>query len=395
MSSLGVRSEKDPLAFSLAGEKRFKKVSLAAQSSIGSVVIVDFIAGFLLVGDGYQFGSTGLNVSLISVALIAFAGFIRGPRESIREFFPAIMGICVLLSWTLMVSFMHDIPSEISVKRFLRIFAVVLATIFIAEKRIDWRSLIKGFIVGAILNIAMFYSGLAPDTYGGFLTGFLGDKNKAGLYYAVGGILAATIFKKKVPILLCLMAVSAAVWFTGSRTSLAGLSMGILWIFIFSKLPWLGRALAAVGVAFMVSFIEENYARVGAFASRLGSDRLRERIDSASSVKLSNSPFEGLGFGEAIVNIDGNNWFFHNSYATLQVEGGWPYLVGVLLITAWVSFGFFRDEGRTFLVRVSEGAAICMFVCAWKLGEVFLTNAWMLVVAAMVISLGEARKVDN
>ncbi|MGQ4575812.1 O-antigen ligase family protein [Dermabacteraceae bacterium P7006] len=373
-------------AFSETGEKTFKQISQHAYNIFGSIVIVDFIAGLFIVGDGYAVPGMGIPASTLSLALISFVGFFRAPKRHLGPYFFALLVVAVSVLWTTQISFLMDAPAGEIVRRAVRMGLVLLCCLFLVEGRIDLKSLIKGFVFGLAINMVLFYSGLAPDTYGGYLTGYLGDKNKAGLYYLVGGMLAIAITKNKLYAAVLFSATAATVWLTGSRTTLAALLVAFIWAQVITNLPKLARYLSIFGILYLLSYLEDKYAHIGVFSERVGSDLLRGRIDKASWNKLLETPFQGLGFGEARVLIEGRTWYFHNSYWTLFVEGGWVHLILVLSITLILGLGIFRRVPYTPELRRAEGALAGLLVAASRLGEVFLTNAWMLTMALLMIA---------
>ncbi|MDK6269431.1 hypothetical protein QP113_08195, partial [Lactobacillus mulieris] len=84
------------------------------------------------------------------------------------------------------------------------------------------------------------------DAYGGYLTGFLGDKNVSGLFYALLPVLLVATMQRMGPKLLVLGAGSVLTFLTGSRTSMAALLCAVVWILVS---PYLGRVLRiALGV---------------------------------------------------------------------------------------------------------------------------------------------------
>ncbi|MGQ4544290.1 O-antigen ligase family protein [Dermabacteraceae bacterium P7054] len=382
------------LALSEKGEERLRRVGDRAYEVVGSIVIIDFIAGMLIVGDGYVIAGGSLPLSTLSIGIMALVGFFRTPKNTVGNYFAAFVIVGFAILWTALVSLYVGGDLGDIVRRMVRIAAVVLAGMFIIEGRIDSNSLLKGLGFGLVANLVLFYAGIAPDRYAGLLTGFLGDKNKAGLYYLVGGMLAMIVVRKNFYLLLTVVGLTASIWLTGSRTTLAGLLMGLLWITVVTRFSRGFRLLWVGVIIFAVNYMEENFARAGNFADRIGSDLLRERIDSATAVKISETPWYGQGYGTARVEVEGLPWFFHNSYLTLQVEGGIPYMVAIIAVTVAIGFGPFRATNYTRELRIAEGAVVGLLICAWKLGEVFLTNAWMLVIAAVILAVLNRERED-
>ncbi|MGQ4535946.1 O-antigen ligase family protein [Dermabacteraceae bacterium P13264] len=375
------------LALSAKGERKLRRVGDRAYEVVGSIVIIDFFMGLLLVGDGYTISGTSWPVSILAIGLMVVAGFFRKPKNTVGNYFPAFVLVGFAVIWTALVSLYVGVEVGDILRRVFRIAAVVMAGMFIIEGRIDTNSMLKGLGFGLVVNVGLFYAGMAPDLYGGYLTGFLGDKNKAGLYYLVGGMLSLIVVRKNFYLFISVLFLTGTVWLTGSRTTLAGLLMGFLWITVVTRFSRGFRILWAGAIVFMVNYMEENFARAGTFANRIGSDLLRERIDNATLLKIADTPWYGQGYGTATVKVEGIRWFFHNSYLTLQVEGGWPYMVMIVGITVAIGFGLFRETNYTRELRIAEASVVGLMVCAWKLGEVFLTNAWMLVIAAVVLAV--------
>ena len=73
--------------------------------------------------------------------------------------------------------------------------------------------------------------------------------------------------------------------------------------------------------------------------------------------------------------MDGATWFFHSSYDGLRQEGGWVLLVLVTAVTVWLGLRPMKREVTGFDQLAVEAATIVQLVCAWKLGEVFLSTS--------------------
>ncbi len=183
-------------------------------------------------------------------------------------------------------------------------------------------------------------------------------------------------------------------WTTGSRTSIAALACGLAWLLLRPRLGRGGRVLLVAGFALAVQFVETNYAQAGVFASRDGSDAFRERIDAASRVKLDASPVQGLGLGEAWVDLQGRQYLFHNSYWAALVEGGWV-LLGAYLLLAVVVIGLWRRGGADRPWVAAEAANIAVLVCALRLGEVFGATTATTATAAGLLGLLAHRRTDT
>src|SRR6478752_912188 len=108
-------------------------------------------------------------------------------------------------------------------KRALRLALVVTALLVIVSGRIHYPSLVRGMAVGLLGNAVLFFAGVAPAPYQHFLTGYLLDKNQAGLAYAVVGVLLLGLTTNTRRQIAIAVVSTALVWATGSRTSIAAL----------------------------------------------------------------------------------------------------------------------------------------------------------------------------
>lgn len=347
--------------------------------------ILDVLLGALLVVDGISVGAGAFRLPIAEaagVALVLLAGF-RRPRRSLANFGVLAVLAFGLLTFLAVSSTVNGIDDEDWVRRIFRIAVLVCLAGSFASGRLDLRGALHGMITALVINIPLFYAGLAPDTYGGVLTGILGDKNVAGLYYAVIPVLLiATTTSRRHQVLLFAFAFGGTA-LTGSRTSLAGLACALIWMIVSPRLGLTVRWILAIGLGLGVYWLSESLPRLGGyFDDRLGSDLLRERIQTASWEKAAEAPWYGLGLGEAHVHLDEATWFFHNSFWGLLAEGGWPFLV--IVLSAYVVLGMrpFRHAVRTPSRVAVEASTLIFLVCASQLGEVFITVTGALVLGA-------------
>lgn len=343
--------------------------------------VLQFLLALLLVADGVVVPGLNFPLSLLGVAALCVLAFTTPPRLRLGALGWAPWALALGLAWASAVSALTPASPDAAdwTRRALRIAVVLLFTFSLASERLHLPSIIRGFAVGATVNAAAFYAGLAPDTYGGALTGWLGDKNKAALAYSVLGVLLLSQVRRPPVRVLVVVVTAALVWFTGSRTSMTGYAFGLVWLWLVARRAAPVRWAAAGGLAAAAGWLEDNLAQAGQFAERWGSDLLRGRIDAASELKLAGTPFEGLGFGEAYVLIDGRLWYFHNSYWSLLVEGGWVLAVTIVAVTVFVGLRPFEAGVHDYRAVIAQGATVALLLAGWKLGEVFLTNTWGLV----------------
>lgn len=377
---------------------RFVPTDLSTGTDVRKAVrdtrIPDALMGVLLTFDGIVMPGLGFAPSLFGVAGLAVISFTRHPVRPLGRyrFVAAWLGVLVVYLWYVSAFSAHTEFASDWTKRLVRIAFVLIVAIMIAVGRIDVPSLLRGVIFGLIVNVPAFLLGLTPRAYGDLLTGWLGDKNKAGMFYATIGVLAMWQARGRVSRLVLVLLFAVCIWFTGSRTSITAFALGTLWTWLLARRPSLVRLAGGLGAVQLLNYVEANFAQSGQFADRSGSDLLRGRIAEVVATKLAASPPQGLGLGEAYVTLQGSNWYFHDSYATLRVEGGWFYLITVVTLTVLFGMRPMGSSRSEYEGMVAQGATIAILVCATKLGEVFLTIPWALTFG---VALNYVLKVQN
>lgn len=345
---------------------------------VGTTRMLEAGLAALLVVDGVPIPGLGFPFSLLGVAGLSLLGFTRRPVLQFGRTNWVLWAFGLLLVYISVVSYVTPDSYYAAdwTRRIIRIAAVLALVIMLAEGRLHLPSILKGLMLALFVNAAAFYAGITPDAYGGALTGWLGDKNKAGLTYAAVGVLVLSQARSRWGQAFLVLTSLGFIWLSGSRTSITAYAFGVLWLALVATRPAWVRWLAAGGIVLTLPWIEENFAQAGDFANRWGSDLLRGRIDAAVADKLAVTPPQGLGLGEAYVVIDQRTWYFHNSFDTLQVEGGWLWLVGIVAITVFFGLRPFSATDRGLQSRYAQAATVVVLICAWKLGEVMLTNVW-------------------
>ena len=356
---------------------------------VGSIRLPEFVLMAFVVAVGTQasFVPGQLPLGYVAIGSLCVVGAFRRPLMTLHplSWLPLAFGALVL--YVVAVSVLSPVVSTDEwTRRVGRLALVLTVMFFFASRRLDIVSGIKGLTAGMLVNVALFYAGVAPDNYDGYLTGYWGDKNQAGLAHAVIGLLLLAFCRTRRIQTLVIVGSVVFLWLTGSRTSMAAFAFGLLWILFSSRLGNFFRTAVAGFVVWAVQYLEDNFARAGVFASRAGSDALRERINEAAGVKISQTPFQGQGYGQAFAWVEGEDWFFHNAYDTLYVEGGWLYLLAVVGLTVVIGLRPVRRRPPTRLSLVAEGATLALLICAGQLGEVFFTWAWAVVMAMAVTS---------
>ncbi len=349
---------------------------------VGKIRIVDFVFGFFMIFVGINVA--GLPLGTLAAGGIAFIALTRkssflAPRAGT---FTVLMVLSILFATA--ESFLFGVSTNGQIiRRVVRLLIIVTLVLVIADRRIHLKSLLFGITTALVFNVLAFYAGLAPDTYGGYLTGFLNDKNQSGLWYAIIGLLLLIHLGKKNHRIIAVLAFGSFVFLTGSRTSLAAFAFGLLWFVIARFLNLVAKIGLGAAVVWAVDYVTENFAESPIFGDRSGSDALRQRIDDASQAKIDQTPWSGLGYGQATVELEGGRtFFFHNSFWTLIVEGGYLYMLAVVALMILAVFVWKQPRQKSGGNRqvAGEAAMVLIFICSWRLGEVLLTVPWALAV---------------
>ena len=374
---------------------RLRAETTGVLSAVGKLRIPEFVLFFGLIFEGSMFGLPIPFNQVVVVGIILLA-VTRSPQVDLGRLQMLVPLLVIGLFYLAMLSMFTE-ATEFAFdweRRLLRLGLTAVFLLVLASGRIDLRSGLAGLATGMILNAIAFYLGLAPDNYGGVLSGFFMDKNVAGMAYAIVGVLVLAVVDRRWVKVALVLVFAAMVWLTGSRTSIAAMVAGVGWILIAPRLPVIGRWIFGLLIYLGVDLVSEDYSQIGVFSNRVGSDLLRSRIDAASEVKVDGAGSFGMGLGEAYVSFPddpGSRWLFHNSYWSALVEGGWPWLLLVLGIT--VVFALRPFETRLTKPELAvQATAVTVLICAWRLGEVFFTLQWALVVGAAIWFWANARQ---
>lgn len=360
--------------------------------------VLDALLGVLaLVAVTPSWFPAGLSIGLLVLAVTVAVGATRRPVRHLTGA-PYRLGWFVPLMLTVFafaVAVSLATPDD-SIngwpRRALRLVLVMGFLLVVVSGRIHYPSFVRGMAAGLLANAVLFEAGLAPTPYGDYLSGYLLDKNVAGLAYTVVGLLLLGLARRPSAQVAIAAATSWFVWTTGSRTSIAALACGLAWLLLAPRLRRGGRLTLAAGLALAVRFVDMNYARIGVFSTRDGTDALRQRIDYASTLKVDDTPWHGLGLGSAYVHLDGRTFLFHNSYWSAFVEGGWVLAVAYVAATLLVGVGLLRRQPPTRTWAAAQAANIAVLVCALRLGEAFGTTTGMLALGAGLLGVMAARR---
>lgn len=401
MSVIGVSDEgKLTLGQKTVGQHA-RELGQRAKVEASQVRIPEFLLFASLIY-GQPVPGVGLPFNQLMVFVIVAYALTRKVLFSTGNWSRLFILFGAILSYIALVSVFSD-PSEYAAdwtRRWLRLAVTTLLIYVIAVGQIHLRSAILGYSAALLVNAGLFFAGIAPDAYGGYLTGYLADKNYAGLVHTLFSLLIMTAYTKRWQQVTVFLISCGLLWTTGSRTSLGALAFAYLWILVAPRLiPVVKVALLGV-FWWLLGLLTEDYSQAEVFGDRVGSDELRERIDTMSWAKVQDTGFFGQGLGEAYVYdvADNRTWFFHNSYWSAFVEGGWIWAVALVAITLFVAVRpLSKNRGWNKYQVIAQGLGIALLVCALRLGEVFYTLPWAIamgyVLRAWVISLPSNEKV--
>lgn len=357
---------------------------------VGKINMVEFIVGFLMIFFNVTLG--GLPVATVAVAVLVLVKLFAKTKYTVPQA-GTFLGIIILaLGYIAVVSYSSPYTTSGEVtRRLVRIIITIGFAMLIADKRIDIRSLSLGLGIAMVINTIAFYAGIAPDHYNGYLTGWFNDKNVAGMYHAVVPFLLFVFFSKKWERTVTLTFALPTLWLTGSRTSMAAFMIGVLWVLFAQKLNLFFKLVFGVFVGWLFEWLQNTFASNPIFGDRSGTDWFREQIDLASQAKLDVAPWQGMGLGQAVVTLDGGRqMFFHNSYWTLLVEGGWPWLGIIIAVTVLATFIWKQPNQKRLLA--AEALVVALSIMSWRLGEVILTAPWAIAVGLALSYLAVPRE---
>ncbi|WP_172191680.1 ABC transporter permease [Actinomyces faecalis] len=386
MSTLPMTDRAHPTTCSASAPADSAPVSMWAWtlptiSDKSSTHLVDAFFGVLLTFRALPGIPASLPVSDLAGIVFILILLFRAPRYRLGRAELLIPGAIAMGVYLIAVSSINDV---LWTRRLGHIAILLILAVLIGSGRAHLPSMLRAAAFGILVNTGLFYAGAAPDTYGGYLTGYLEDKNHAALTIAIIGVTLCAFVRRRY-IIPTLATTGILIWLTGSRTTLGALAAAGLWILFRPRMRSLiPRVILGGFIAFALNILVDDYSQEGAFTDRTGSDALRERIDDAVQIKLNSTPPYGGGLGTATVEIDEKTWFFHNAYDGLRQEGGWLLLIVFVSIFVWYGLRPKRQHITNFTQLAVEAAVIVELVCAWKLGEVFFSTQTVLLLAAIL-----------
>lgn len=341
-----------------------------------------------------------IPVPELAVMALALLASNRRPDTTRRPrwFAPLVCSMWFALALS---AFINDIDGW---RRLLHMANFVVLALILSSGRVDRRSAMRGialgFVITAVSGLANLVVPIFNSGYGDRLTGLLLDPNVAGYYLLVFGCVALAALNAFTPTrrrelmtaVFALMILTVILTF--SRTALTALAFGLLWLLL-RRLGHPRVALAALAVAaWQFSTYAERLRLWGPFQGREGSDQLRERIEAAEQVLVSQSGLLGNGPGTATVDVLDQSFFFHNSYFGMRAEGGW---ILTLTFGALVALVLIRLASTRLARRAPwlEMALIAILIIGMSLGEVLLELPVAVVLGLAVRHIMETEEVDT
>lgn len=403
MSVIGLNEDgKLTLGQKTLGE-RAQEASLKAKTEISQIRMPEFLL-FASMVYSLPVAGLGMPFSQVMVFVVVAYALTRPAAFELGRYSSLFVLLGVLLGYVALVSMMTESSADAAdwFRRWARLVATTMLILVIAQGRLHLRSIILGFSAGLLVNAFLFYIGIAPNTTGeGLLTGYLLDKNYAGFVYAIFGLLVINALEKRWHQIFVLLISAVLLWGTGSRTSLTAMGFAYLWIILSPKLMPLLKFCFLGFLWILQDYLTVNFSDSEVFGDREGTDALRARIDDWSWAKVQDTGFFGQGLGEAYVySGDGSRtWFFHNSYWSAFVEGGWPWAVGLVGITLFFMVSpQRRNSDISYYEILGQALGVALLICSIRLGEVFYTMPWAIclgfVLRSMVIRLPENSQIE-
>lgn len=351
--------------------------SRGLSQQLSLLVTLDVVLGFALILDRFPMPGIGQPAGIVIMGLFIGMGFLRRPTHLLRHR-NLIVGLYALMLASAII--VTQLSGYDWMQRSAKMVILLVFALMIAVGRVHLRSLLVGLTAGLLVNIGLFYAGLTSNAYPPYLTGFLGDKNVAGLTYATVLVAGLAIYRTSWARGVHLLILAVPVILTGSRTSMAAAAAGLVWVLLRNRLPLVLR-FALVGVLiWLLGLVERQFARIGLFADRDDTDWFRGQIKIATELKVANAPWYGEGLTTAWVLLDGRRFmWFHDSYASMRIEGGWVMVAIMAVLIGLLGMGLLEQRRVAEPLLYAEGAIVVILVCAWQLGEVFFTTPAFLV----------------
>ncbi|MBO1765226.1 O-antigen ligase family protein [Allobranchiibius sp. GilTou38] len=340
-----------------------------------------------LAADKYGAGLPVPPSSLLLGAAVFGAAFVVPTRGVPRPNWGVWLTLAIP-GWLLVSSYLNHISGT---KRLANLGMEALLVLVIASGRLCVISAARGAGIAVVLGSLWGLGTLGANGYVGRLVGGWGDPNNAGLCLVVLGCVAFAYVRTRLARVLIAVAGASAVFATFSRTSLFAMVIVILWVVVGDRVQVWVRVVVVGSVMWYVHTLPATDYATGIFAGRGGSDALRRRISRAERLTVSEHPLYGHGAGSARTNVDGDTFYFHNSYLALRAEGGWILLLIVVTLYALLLWNLLRLPAGHRKPWI-EASLIGVLVCAANLGEVFLAPPAMIAVGVALRHLALSRR---
>ncbi|GAB3247350.1 hypothetical protein GCM10027425_03100 [Alteromonas gracilis] len=344
-----------------------------------------FAGAVALAMPGVAVPGAGLPLSEVGGLLLAGLTLLSRPEARIPGWLPLLLGGVVAMLG--LSALLNEVDGT---RRLAHVAVWALLAVGVASGRLHLLSMMRGVAFGLVaatsLSLAGVLSGRAG--YEGRLTGLFADPNVAGYYQIVLGTAAVTFVATRLRRAGFVALLLAGIYRTLSRTSLLAVLVAGFWITLGRRLGRVGAIAVVAGMVYLVDNLPAEIRLFGPFSQREGSDALRDRIISEENSVIATTPWFGNGPGTSRVLVDGQQFFFHNSYLGARNEGGWPLLMVLIALFALAFWSLFhpdvRRHPRTAWVQLP---LIATLVCAVSLGEVLLELP-----AAVAIGLAVAQR---
>ncbi len=325
---------------------------------------VEFVLFAILPMSRLQF--SGLPVGELAMGVAVLYAVLRPGRLR-----PAL-GITALLLLALLGLMLYsaELNDLTPYRRLLHMGLYVALAVVASQGRFHVGGMSRGLAFGLVVSAGAYFFGY-DSTYEGRLTGLMADPNAAGYLLSTLGCLAMAGMagsRFRVPAGLLIL---AAIVLTYSRTSLLATMLIIVWLLIGSRVATFFGSILLGGMIYAVANIPVSLRNFGPFADRTGSDALRNRIVAQENVQIGQGPWYGNGPGTSTVEVQGEPFFFHNSYLALQNEAG-KFAVAIVVLAGILALAGLMRLPAAARNYWYEGAIIAVAVCAVNLGEVLL-----------------------
>lgn len=334
-----------------------------------STHVVVFLLAFLIPFRADIFGFPAST--LAALGLIA-VGFLRsatlGSAPSLL--YPLVSAVPI---WLAVSAVLND---SLDIRRLGTATAWAGLIYVLGTGRIHAPSLARGALLGCLVGLVTAVSGLAPSAgYGGRLTGWMADPNGVAMMVLSLGLASAAWASARTKwTVASLLLIVVMVVYSESRTGLFAMALAACWVIWLRKWHVAGALVVAAVASYTFENLPDRIKYWGPFADRHGSDMLRERILSSAQAIVEQRPLIGSGPGSARAVLDGQEFFFHDSFLSARAEGGWV-LLGIISAVLGFAFLALTKAERTWRTGLAQSALIAHVLTASNIGEALLTPA--------------------